>query len=100
LNNLCWVSASAAKDVEHEVYLSFITTGGVVVFGLLMATVLELVITRPLHGIRSRMIELADGNQEVETRGTARRDEDRRQAKEEADAERAKAKEEAEQRRK
>jgi hypothetical protein len=44
------------------------------------------------------MIELADGNQEVETRGTARRDEDRRQAKEEADAERAKAKEEAEQR--
>jgi methyl-accepting chemotaxis protein len=100
LNNFCWVSASAAKDVEHEVYLSFITTGCVVVFGLLIATVHELVITRPLHVIRSRMIELVDGDQGVEIRGTARRDGDRRQTKEEADAERAKANEEAEQRRK
>jgi len=135
------LSASAAKDVEHEVYLSFVTTGGVVVLGLLIATVLGLVITRPLHGIRSRMTELADGNQEVEIPGTARRDEigdmaravnvfktnmvenerlqnenaeaeaknrlqerkrdeDRRQAKEEAEAQRVKADEEAEQRRK
>ena len=135
------LSASAAKDVEHEVYLSFVTTGGVVVLGLLIATVLGLVITRPLHGIRSRMTELVDGNQEVEIPGTARRDEigdiaravnvfktnmvenerlqnenaeaeaknrlqerkrdeDRRQAKEEAEAQRVKADEEAEQRRK
>jgi methyl-accepting chemotaxis protein len=120
---------------------SFITTGVVVVLGLLIATLLGLVITRPLHGIRSKMNELVDGNQEVWIRGTTRcdeigdmarsvnvfkmnmvenerlqeenpeaeaknrlqerkRNEDRRNAKEQAEVERARADEEASQRRK
>lgn len=69
------LSASAAHDVEKVVMTSFITTGVVVVLGLLIATLLGLVITRPLHGIRSKMNELVDGNQEVEIPGTTRRDE-------------------------
>jgi methyl-accepting chemotaxis protein len=134
-------SASAAQDVEQKVLENFITMGVVVVLGLLIAALLGLVITRPLHGIRSKMKELADGDQDVEIPGTTRRDEigdmaravnvfktnmienerlqqenteaeannrlqeqkrdeDRRQAKEEAEAERVRADEEAAQRRK
>lgn len=68
-------SASAAQDVKQKELISFITTGVVVVLGLFIATLLGLAITRPLHGIRSRMNELVDGNQEVEIPGTTRRDE-------------------------
>lgn len=68
-------SAGAAHDVEQEVLVSYITTGVVVVLGLLIATLLGLVITRPLHGIRSKMNDLVDGNKEVEIPGTGRRDE-------------------------
>lgn len=69
------LSASAAHDVEKEVLISSVTTGVVVVLGLLIAALLGFVITRPLHGIRSRMTELADGNPDVEIPGTSRRDE-------------------------
>jgi len=69
------LSASSTHDVEKVVMTSFITTGVVVVLGLIIATLLGLVITRPLHGIRSKMNELVDGNQEVEIPGTTRRDE-------------------------
>ena len=59
------LSTWATHDVEKEVMTSFITTGVVVVLGLLIETLLGLVITRPLHSIRSKMNELVDGNQEV-----------------------------------
>jgi hypothetical protein len=59
------LSTSATHDVEKEVMTSFIPTGVVVVLGLLIETLLGLVITGPLHSIRSKMNELVDGNQEV-----------------------------------
>lgn len=69
------LSASAASDVEREVLISMITMGVVVVLGLLIATLLGLGITRPLHRIRGKMNELADGDRDVEIPGTDRRDE-------------------------
>ncbi|MGZ0245307.1 MAG: hypothetical protein ACKVH1_04890 [Alphaproteobacteria bacterium] len=42
------LSTSATHDVEKEVMTGFITTGVVVVLGLLIETLLGLVITRPL----------------------------------------------------